>query len=67
MDNPDFCETHHVAMIREQVHIGDGKTTWSKPFCPACREIASRHETDEVDSDPLAADKQLYDLPADRG
>jgi hypothetical protein len=46
MDNPVFCETHHIGMIREQVHIGDGRTSWSEPYCPACREIASRQEAE---------------------
>jgi hypothetical protein len=35
----DVCPTHHVAMVRQLEHIGDGKTRWSEPFCPACREI----------------------------
>lgn len=42
---PELCQTHNVAMIREQEHVGDGKTRWSQPYCPACREIASREQT----------------------
>jgi hypothetical protein len=35
----DVCPTHHTALVRQQEHVGDGKTRWSEPFCPACRSI----------------------------
>lgn len=35
----ELCPTHHTAMVRQQEHIGDGKTRLSEPFCPACRSI----------------------------